>query len=387
MANEFIPVSEPLVGELEAAYVAQAVQSGWISSAGEFLNRFESEWARLCDQKFGVAVANGTCALEIAVEMAQIGPGDEVIVPTLTIISCALAIVKAGAKPVFVDCDPQTWCMDTSQIEAKISPRTRAIMPVHIFGHPVQMDEVRAIATKHGLLVVEDAAEAHGALFLSKATGENVWRPCGSMGDVSTFSFYGNKLVSTGEGGMVLTNNPNWNTRARALRDLCHVPGQRFLHREWGHNYRFTNVAAALGCAQIERLPSTIEKRRDMGRLYTQGLQDVPGLQLPVEKTWARHVFWVYALQLSDDVPADAADFGASLKAQGVDWRPAFVPLHEQPVLNDMGIGVGESFPVAEKAARRAFYIPSGTPLTNGQIERVIEVVRGAMRELSGGNS
>ena len=378
---DFIPVSEPLVGELEARYVAEAVQSGWISSAGEFYNRFEREWANYCGQTHGISVSNGTTALQVAIEMANIGPGDEVILPTLTIISCILPILRVGATPVVVDCDPQTWCMDVSQVAAAITPRTRAIMPVHIFGHPVDMDPLLALAAEHNLLIIEDAAEVHGAQYLrGHDSSHGEWQRCGSFGGISTFSFYGNKLVTTGEGGMVLTSDDAMAARARSLRDLCHVPGQRFLHEEMGHNFRFTNVQAALGCAQIERLDETLAKRREMGRLYTEALSDLPQLQLPVEMPWARHVYWVYAIQLRDDAPFGAREMGARLREKGVDTRPVFVPLHQQPVVHKAGFLRDESHPVAEKAYERALYLPSGTPLTNEQIARVCDAVHEVLR-------
>lgn len=372
----FIPVSEPLVGELETRYVTEAVQSGWISSAGEFYNRFENGWANYCEQSHGISVNNGTAALQIAIEMAGIGPGDEVILPTLTIISCILPILRVGATPVVVDCDPQTWCMDVSLVAAKITPRTKAIMPVHIFGHPVDMDPLLALAAEHNLLIIEDAAEVHGAQYLrGHDTSHAQWERCGSFGDISTFSFYGNKLVTTGEGGMVLTSDDAMAARARSLRDLCHVPGHRFLHEEMGYNFRFTNVQAALGCAQIERLDETLAKRRAMGRLYTEALRDLPQLQLPIEMPWARHVYWVYAIQLRDDAPFGAHEMGARLREKGVDTRPVFVPLHQQPVVHKAGFLRDESHPVAEKAYERALYLPSGTPLTIEQIARVCDAV------------
>lgn len=378
---EFIPVSEPLVGEKEIEYVTRAMQSGWISSAGEWLDRFEKEWAQVCEQKHGIAVCNGTVALQVAVEMAGIEPGDEVILPTLTIISCGLAVVRAGATPVVVDCDPQTWCMDVALIESAITSRTKAIMAVHIFGHPVDMDPLRALAQKHGLIIIEDAAEVHGAEYQSGHDGQNpMWKRCGGLGEISTFSFYGNKLVTTGEGGMVLTSDDDLAKRARALRDLCHVPGRRFFHEEAGYNFRFTNVAAALGVAQTERLPETLAKRREMGRLYTQGLSDLPMLQLPVERAWAKHVYWVYAVQLRPDFPLDAPEVMRRLKAAGVDSRPVFVPLHLQPVFHNMGFLENQSHPHSEEAMRRAFYLPSGTPLTLAQIERVCEIMHQVLK-------
>ncbi len=249
-----IPVSAPVVGEREAAYVAECLQTGRSRSNGRFIDAFENTWAEYCGRRHGVSVANGTVALQLAVAALGIGPGDEVILPTFTIVSCALAVIYAGATPVLVDADPQTWCMDPSQVEARITSRTRAIMPVHIYGLPVDMEPVLRLARKHGLAVIEDAAEAHGAEYLLRGDDGEGWRRCGSFGDASCFSFYANKLVTTGEGGMVLTDDEQLAERLRRLRNLAFEPGRRFLHHEAGFNFRLTNVQSAIGLAQVERI-------------------------------------------------------------------------------------------------------------------------------------
>jgi perosamine synthetase len=308
-------------------------------------------------------------ALDAAVVALGIGPGDEVIMPTFTIISCAAAVVRAGAVPVFVDCDPVTWNMDTTRIEARITPRTRAIMVVHIFGLPVDMGPVLALAAKHGLKIIEDAAEMHGQTYEGK--------PCGSFGDISTFSFYPNKHITTGEGGMILTDDPVLAQKCRSLRNLCFKPEQRFVHDELGWNLRMTNLQAALGVAQLERLDAFVQIKRRMGARYTELLADVPGIQIPHAQTqFARSIYWVYGLVLDDDVPFDAKEAMRRLAKLGVGTRPFFWPMHEQPVLRKMSWFSDERLPVAERIARRGFYIPSGMALSDEQIERSAAAVQ-----------
>jgi perosamine synthetase len=377
-----IPVNEPLLGERELEYVTECVRTGWISSAGHFIEEFEEKWAAYCGMKYGVAVSNGTTALQVAVGCLDLKPGDEVIMPSFTIISCALPIVERGGIPVLVDSDPETWCMDVTQIEAKITGRTRAIMPVHIYGHPVDMDPVLKLAKKHNLVVIEDAAEVHGAEYLTdRETANPVWKRCGGMGDISAFSFYANKLITTGEGGMVLTSDPAYAEKARGLRNLCFRPERRFYHTELGYNYRMTNMQAALGLAQLERFDQIVAKKRWMGTAYTERLKDIPSLQLPVEKTWARQVYWMYGLVLDEKTGMDAVSFAKKLDALGVQTRPFFLGMHEQPVFWDRGLFKDEHYPVAERIARQGLYLPSGLALTETQLEQVCETVRKVLGE------
>ena len=372
-----IPVNEPLLGEREAQYIAECLQTGWISSAGRFIEEFEEKWAEYCGMKYGIAVCNGTAALQVAVGCLDLKPGDEVIMPSFTIISCALPIVERGAIPVLVDSDPRTWCMDVNQVEAKITRRTRAIMPVHIYGHPVDMDPLIALAEKHNLVIVEDAAEVHGAEYLSGRNEPNPeWKRCGGMGHISTFSFYANKLITTGEGGMVLTSDPAYAEKVRSLRNLCFRPERRFYHTELGHNYRLTNMQAALGLAQLERIDQIIDKKRGMGKMYTERLEGIPGLQLPVEEAWARQVYWMYGLVLEELCGMDAVKFANHLEALGVQTRPFFLGMHEQPVFLDRGLFKGEHYPIAERIAKQGLYIPSGLALTGAQLEDVCKAVR-----------
>jgi perosamine synthetase len=375
-----IPVNEPLLGEEELANVTETLRTGWISSSGRFIEAFESAWAEYCGMDHAVAVSNGTVALQAAVACLDLDPGDEIILPTFTIISCAQAVVYNGGVPVLVDSEPRTWCMDVAQIEAKITPRTRAIMPVHIYGHPVDMDPIVDLAQRHHLVVIEDAAEAHGALYRSRrGTSAEAWRRCGGLGDIGTFSFYANKLVTTGEGGMLLTHDPRTAEKARSIRNLCFQPDRRFYHTQLGNNFRLTNIQAAIGLAQVGRIEQTIERKRRMGQAYTEQLGDIPGLQLPIEEDWARQVYWMYGLVLDESTGIDAAEMARRLAARNVDSRPFFLGMHEQPAFHTRGLFLGERYPVAERIARQGLYLPSGVALTQTQIDQVCQAVREAL--------
>ena len=265
-----IPVNEPWLQEEDLQSLVACFRSGWISSAGPQLESFEDSWAAYCGVRHGVAVSNGTTALEVAVEALRIGPGDEVIMPTFTIISCASAVIRAGGVPVLVDCDPLTFCMNPAEVEARVTSRTKAIMVVHMYGHPVDMDEIDRIARLHGLKIIEDAAEVHGAEYLSgRGTAAAAWRRCGSMGDIATFSFFANKLITTGEGGMVVTADDALAQRSRSLRNLCFQPTRRFLHFEQGHQFRMTSLQASIGLRQIDRMAAIMERKRwEIGRAH-----------------------------------------------------------------------------------------------------------------------
>ena len=366
---DFIPVNEPLLDGNEKRYLAECIDTGWISSEGPFVQRFEQAFAARMGRKHGIAVTNGTAALDAAVAALGIGPGDEVILPTFTIISCILQIVRAGATPVLVDSDPRTWNLDVTQIEAKITPRTKAILVVHLYGLPVDLDPVLALAERHDLKLIEDAAEAIGQTYRG--------RPCGSFGDLSTFSFYPNKHITTGEGGMLLTDDDDLAETCRGLRNLCFKPGKRFVHERLGWNLRMTNLQAALGLAQLERLDEFIARKRAMGAAYTERLREVPGLQLPLAATdYAANVYWVYGVVLDEALGFDAEEAMRRLGAMGIGTRPFFWPMHEQPVLRGMGLFVGEEYPVSERLARRGFYLPSGVALTAEELERVTKAVR-----------
>lgn len=372
-----IPVNQPLLNGNEAKYLAECIESGWISSEGPFVRQLEEGMAKLVGQRHGVAVANGSVALDVAVKALGIGAGDEVILPTFTIIACAAAIARAGATPVVVDSDPLTWNIDPAQIEAKITPRTKAIMVVHIYGLPVDMDPVVDIARRHALKIIEDSAEQIGQEYRSHA---GTSRPVGSFGDIATFSFYPNKHVTTGEGGMVLTNDDALADRCRGLRNLCFGKTRRFVHEELGWNFRMSNLQAAVGVAQLERLPQTIEKKRRIGAWYDELLADITVLQrLPTRTAYAENVHWVYGVVLKDTVPFDAEEAMRRLGALGIGTRPFFWPMHEQPVLLKMGLFDGVSCPVAERIARRGFYLPSGVALTHEQAVEACGALRATL--------
>lgn len=371
-----IPVNEPVIGEREIEYVTDCLRTGWISSAGTYIERFEQEWAAYCGRRFGVAMCNGSVALQAAVAALKLKPGDEVIMPTFTIISCASAVIYNGGVPVLVDSDPRTWCMDVNQIKDKITPRTKAIMPVHIYGHPVDMDPVLRLAQEHGLAVIEDAAEAHGAEYLTgRDTSHPIWKRCGSFGDMSCFSFYANKLITTGEGGMVLTDKPVLAERLRSLRNLCFQPQRRFYHEELGFNFRLTNLQAAIGLAQLERMDQIIAHKRWMAQEYTKRLQDIRCLQLPVEEVWARNVYWMYGIVLSKKAGLDATQFAQILSRKGVETRPFFLGMHRQPVLGNIVRSKEIYFPVSEFLGIQGLYLPSGLTLNIDQLVKVCDIV------------
>jgi perosamine synthetase len=363
-----IPVNSPLLDGNEAKYLQECITSGWISSEGPFVDRFEQEFSTFVGRRYGVACSNGSAALDLAVTAAGIGPGDEVILPAFTIISPAASIVRAGATPVLVDSDPVTWNMDVTQVAAKITPRTKAILVVHIYGLPVDMAPLMSIAERHGLLVIEDAAEMHG----QTCGGQ----PCGSFGLISTFSFYPNKHITTGEGGMVVTNDRQISERCRSLRNLCFLPGRRFVHEELGWNFRMTNLQAALGLAQLETLAPHIARKREIGRRYLAELTGLSGFQLPCQKTdFAESIFWVFGL-VADSTVGTAFDIMKQLAARDIGTRPFFWPMHLQPVFQRMGLFVDQSFPIAERLGVSGFYLPSGLAITDSEIEHVCSAVQ-----------
>jgi perosamine synthetase len=365
----FISVNEPLLDGDEKKYLLECIETGWISSEGPFIKQFEEKFAARVGRKHGVAVTNGTAAIDAAVDALGIGPGDEVILPALTIISCITQIVRSGAIPVLVDSDPVTWNMDVSKIEAKITRRTKAIMIVHIYGLPVDVDPVLALAKKHSLKVIEDAAEMHGQIYKGKS--------CGSFGDISTFSFYPNKHITTGEGGMIVTDDDELAETCRSLRNLCFNPKKRFVHERLGWNLRMTNMQAALGLAQLDRLDEFVVRKKAMGDLYTELLSDVTDIQLPLARTdYADNIYWVFGVVLGESYGFDAEEAMRRLTAKEIGTRPFFCPMSQQPVLQRMGFFGGEQYPVAERLYSKGFYLPSGMALNYSQIERCASALR-----------
>ena len=372
-----IPVNTPLLSGREKELLSECIDTGWISSEGPFVTEFEEKFAGYIGREHGIACANGSGALDIAVAALKIGAGDEVIMPTFTIISPALSVVRAGAKPVLIDSDPITWNMDVNQIESKITKKTKAILVVHIYGLPVDMDPVLKLCKKYNLYLIEDAAEMHGQTYKDKK--------CGSFGDISTFSFYPNKHITTGEGGMIVTDNEELTHRCRKLRNLAFEPDKpRFVHYELGWNYRMTNLQAALGLAQLERIEQHVFRKREIGRLYNSGLRNIPSIQIPLEKTdYAENIYWVYGVVLKDRGINNAIQMMKKLAEMKIGTRPFFYPMHLQPVFNKMGLFKYESYPVAENLAENGFYIPSGLGLTNEQINKVTEILLEILNEHS----
>ena len=372
---DFIPVNEPLLNGNEKKYLCECIDTGWISSEGPFVKEFEQKMSDTVDRKYGIAVSNGTAALIVAVQALGMKKGDEVIMPSFTIISCAMAVMKVGAVPVLVDTDLYTWNINTNEIEAKITPKTKAIMIVHLYGLPVEVDKILAIAKKYNLKVIEDAAEMHGQTYKGK--------PCGSFGDISTFSFYSNKHITTGEGGMVVTDDAEIAERCRTLRNLCFKKDIRYVHDETSENYRFTNLQAAVGLAQLESLHEFVEKKRQMGRYYTEKLRDIEGLILPVEKTeYAQNIYWVYGIVLDKNVKVDNKTVQKFLAEEGIGSRTFFWCMHEQPVYRRQDLFVNESYPNAEYLARKGFYIPSGLALTECQMNMVVKGMQRIMKRI-----
>ena len=368
-----IPVNRPVLDGNEKKYLNECIDTGWISSEGPFVKKLEVGFSKLMGCTHGIAVCNGSVAIEVALAALRIGPGDEVILPSFTIISCAAAIVRAGAIPVVVDCQPDTWNIDPHLIAAKITGRTKAIMVVHIYGLPVDMDPVIELARRHNLFIIEDAAEQHGQTYKG--------RPIGSLGDIATVSFYPNKQITAGEGGMVLTNDKALADRCRDLRNLCFDKERRFIHEELGWNFRMSNVQAAIGVAQLERIDQIVPKKRQIGQWYQQRLRGHPRLQLPPERTdYAENIYWVFGVVLDEAISFDAAEAMLRLKNKEVDSRHFFWPIHEQPVFRNRGWFMRERCPNAERIARRGLYLPSGVGLTEKEADisahALLEIVR-----------
>ncbi len=361
-----IPVSEPFLGGNEEKYVVECVRSGWISSLGRFIPEFEEKFAGFCGSKSGIAVMNGTAALQLALAAIGIKEGDEVIIPDLTFVATANAVKYLGATPVLVDAEPDTWNIDPAAIPSAITPRTKAIIPVHLYGHPCNMGPIMETAEKRGLSVIEDAAEAHGAEYRGKKVG--------SIGHVGCFSFYGNKIITTGEGGMCTTNDPKLAERMRFLRDHAMSPEKRYWHPEIGYNFRMTNIQAAIGLAQLEQIDKLIAARVINAALYKTLLKDVRGLTFQPQMGWAKSVFWMHS------VLVDEKEFGCSrdelmkrLREKGVDSRPFFYPMHQLPAY-EQGHSDAE-FPVATRLSRSGINLPSSAKLSESDIKFVCNAI------------
>ena len=361
-----IPVNTPLLNGNEKKYINEAIDTGWISSEGPFVKRFEEEFSYYIGREYGIAVSNGSAALDIAIKAIGVNKGDEIIMPSFTIISPAFSIIRQGGIPILVDSNPITWSMDVTKIEEKITPKTKAILVVHIYGFPADMDPVIELAKKYNLKIIEDAAEMHGQTYKGKK--------CGSFGDISIFSFYPNKHITTGEGGMVVTDNNTIAKKCKELRNLCFVPKKRFVHEDIGWNYRMTNLQAALGVAQLEQIDTFIKRKREIGALYHDLLQNIPGITLmPKSTNCAENIYWVVGLILNEKSQLNVEGVINKLKEKKIGTRPFFYPMHLQPIFQKMGLFKNEKYPVAENLAENGFYIPCGLGISNEEIKFVAQ--------------
>lgn len=360
-----IPVHEPVLSEDEINNVTEAIRSSWISSKGKFILDFEEGFASYCGVKHGVATSNGTVALHLALEGLGIGKGDEVIVPTLTFISVANAVKYTGAKPVFVDSHPVYWCMDPKKTQEKITKKTKAIILVHLYGHPCDMDKIVKIAQDHNLFVVEDAAEAHGAEYKGKKVG--------SFGDISCFSFYGNKIITTGEGGMCLTNNEELAKKMRILRDHGMNPEKRYWHNVIGFNYRMTNLEAAIGVAQLKKIDKIISRKRKIAKTYDSLVKNIDGIFTPPEMPWAKNVYWLYTMLMSEKFGVARDELMKELEKKGIETRPMFYPIHTMPPYK-----TEEKLPISEKLSKRGITLPSSAKLQ----DEVIIYITNSIKEI-----
>ena len=367
--TDFIPVNEIFIGEREKELVLSCLDSGWISSEGSFVSAFEEKFSKYVGRKYGIAVSSGTAAIDISIEALDINSGDEVILPSFTIISCALQLIRIGAIPVFVDSAMDNWNINIFEIEKKITSKTKALLIPHIYGLPVDMKHIENICKKYNLKLIEDAAEMIGQ------TCHN--SKCGSFGDLSTFSFYANKHITTGEGGMILTDSKEMYEKCKSLRNLCFQANQRFVHEEIGWNYRMTNVQAALGLGQLERLDKIISRKREIGNLYNQKLNHLKEFfSIPlISQSFAENIYWVYGIVLKDIKKySSSKELAQELKTRKIGTRPFFYPLHLQPVIQEKYPWLKKQcFPNAEYLYKKGLYIPSGIALTNKQITYICE--------------
>lgn len=372
MSEEFIPVCQPLLGGNELKYVSDAVSTGWISSSGSYVTAFEESFAKYCGVKHAVAVCNGTVAIHLALSALGIGKGDEVIIPSFTMIATAFAVCYTGATPVFVDADKDTFNIDVTKIEEKITSKTKAIIPVHIFGNPCDMDSICEIAKKHNLFIVEDAAEAHGAEFNDKKSG--------SFSDIASFSFFANKNLTTGEGGMVVTDNEEYFKKCKYFKNMCFpVDAPRvYLHDDIGFNYRMSNLHAAIGLAQVERADDYRAMRIKNAGIYMKYLSDVPGIAFQKDQKKGLNVHWMNAIVIEPSLYGhDKDELIAHLKKNGIDTRLLFTSMHRQKSLKDYGCDCSGEYPVTDWLSNNGFYLPSASDLAEEQIKRICDVIKG----------
>lgn len=361
-----IPIAEPSLGKEELDNITKAVKDGWISSGGEFVEKFEDEFAKYCGMKYGISTFNGTVALHLALTVLGIKRGDEVIVPTLTFVATANAVSYCEAKPIFVDSHPDYWCIDPQKIEEKITKKTKAIIPVHLYGHPCDMDPIRKIAKSHNLYLIEDCAEAHGA--------EYKGRKVGSFGDISCFSFFANKIITTGEGGMCLTNNKKLAEKMRILRNHGMNPKRKYWHDEIGFNYKMTSLQAAIGLAQVRKLDKFIEKKRKIAKWYEEKLEDLAGknlISLHPEMSWAKCVYWMYSILIENRFGINRDGLMKKLEKKGIETRPFFYPMHSLPFYKKE-----TDFFIVEQLSRKGLNLPSSPKLSENDIDLISEGIK-----------
>lgn len=364
-----ISVCTPTLKGKEWEYVKECLDTNWISSKGRFIEEFENKFADYLGVKYGTTTTSGTTAIHLALASLGIEKGDEVIIPAFTMMGSMFPIIYQGATPVLVDSEPDTWNMDVEKIEEKITKKTKAIMPVHIYGHPCDMDPIMDIAEENELYVIEDAAEAHGAEYKGKKAG--------SFGDISCFSFYANKIITTGEGGMLLTDNEEIYEKAKMLKDMAFTKERRFLHHEIGYNYRMTNLQAAIGLAQLEKIDEYVTARRRNARLYNELLKNIEGITLPIEKEDSKNVYWMYSILIDmEKFGMSRDDLEKKLKNDGIETRPFFVPMHQQPLLKKLGLFKGEEYPNAENISREGINLPSSSSLKYDEIEFLCSLIK-----------
>jgi len=358
-----IAVAKPLFDDKEIEFVNDCMVSGWVSSGGKFVTQFEEMMARYTNNKYAISCSSGTSALHLILMAYGVGRGDEVIIPSLTFIATANAVSYTGATPVFVDSDIETWNIDPKKIENIVTKKTKAIIPVHLYGHPADMDPINKIAAKHNLKVIEDAAEAHGACY----KGEMV----GSLANAAIFSFFGNKVITTGEGGMVVTNDSDIAKRCRLLRDHGMDSDRRYWHKIIGYNYRMTNIQAAIGVAQMNKINTIIEKKRWIANEYKKYLFRIDGVQLPPDIEWAKNIFWLYTILIdSSKLGFDVHFLMSELKKNKIDSRIVFYPIHTQPIYK-----CDTKFPVAERIHSRGISLPSSPEMTKKDIDYICSVL------------
>jgi perosamine synthetase len=360
--HPFIPVAEPLLAGNELAYVTECIKSGWVSALGKYVRDFEEGFAHYCGVRYGVATFNGTVALHLLAATLNFGPGDEIIMPSLTYVATASGMRYTGATPVFVDSEPQTWNIDPDRVVEAITPRTKAIIAVHLYGHPADMDSLRQITNEHNLLLIEDAAEAHGACYKGQRTG--------GLSDAAIFSFYGNKIITSGEGGIIITNNKAWAERAFFLENQGRYSDNPYWHPEIAYNYRMTNIQAAIALAQLERIDDLIAIRQRNAAHYQRRLAEIPGLTLPPQASWAENVYWMYSVLVEDEFGMDRDTLRLKLRQANIESRPFFYPVHTLPMYK-----TDQSLPVAEALARRGLNLPSGATLTPEQIDYICDTL------------